>query len=815
MFDWQTDEDAEAVWEEESLTNRRPHLSRKWLGLIGLFIVLVGAGWWGVRYVIEQQANEVTIRIEQDILASHTLLQELLGSNDRELILTFLSGRDVAWTRKQADLFMQNLALQNAPQVLGLQPNERPPLVMSLTFSEGLREAVMLTQHTYTDSRSNLTFNLQRQLIYRRGVEHWLLSPPDESLWGETMAYQEPLLTLHATEYDSAIAQKLAVDLSSAIEDACGVMPDLPCDRTLTVHLSVDPAGLTQLNAPNHLILLEDGLSLPAPALIGTPLDGAGYQALLHAYQPYILAAYLNEAVGWECCQNAGGYEALLSYQLSQLGVLDWPLPAETYLEFAFVEFDTASWQNLGEPVTLLPLQAIVQYSVESRFSTAPTFLEMAHTLTDTFGYWSWVAQLGAPVSSEDELIDDIQAFILSEMRLADQVPLADNARPGQDLALLCRQPTRTMYRYSFGTSEWQEERNFVDTELVLVGALPDDSGYFINFGDFASTPVRSMIVREGHERIIADDNESQYGFFPISPQPIPVTGHHMLLGYREQVEFEGFAILDYAACDLDLCSWQSLVNWPTWSPTGEYYIAFLKNGNLPLGLVSTDSGEVTELGQGHSPFWLDDQTYGHFGGTEGSSKTTRIATLDNPIWAAFLHVADVARALPAGETSSTFTFLDMYQIPNHEGALLFAYDEEGTYLFLVEREDIARSWRLNAAYSGINVTLVTTLPGKIPSRYTAAEFVFDGRVARHFQTIGDERIQHYLVIDWQTGTAKSLPSVWDGFGYAPPVDWSADGKWVARPGTGYIHILSPNTPYQQHLFPPGEDCTTPFWLNR
>lgn len=816
MFDWQTDEDEEAVWQEEEIATQYPRRMGVWLGVVGLLVVLAGGGWWGMTRFVDDQTEQLTRQVDQDIFASHTFIQDLLGTNDRELFVTYLSGRDAIWTRTQADLFSENLALHNAPRPVGLQPHPQPTTIVSHTLSADLRQAVLLTQHTYTETFTGDVITLQQQLTYRRGQDKWLLSPPDESFWGNTDVRREPSLMLYFPERDAEISRRLAEDFDRISQAACADIPDLACDAPLTIHFRPDPAGLLDLTAPNFLITLEDSVVLPTPSLIGLPIDEAGYQALLRAYTPYILAGQLNQAVGWECCRNGGGYEALLIYQLSQLGVVEWPLSAEAYLDFAFVDFETSDWQTLGDVETVMALQALVQYTIEDRLATPRTFPELADTLINTNGYWSWLGRLGANNGlAEEELIEAIQQFILQQMRVAEQTTLPLDTRPEQDLAVMCHNPLRMIYRYSFAINEWQEEYSLAYSSLAAVGPLPDDSGYLLTTVAESPFSFVSQIVQNGQEYVVSN-TDSPYHFYASIPELPHPAGDKMHVVFSEQNgPLLGYATLDYASCLLGSCDWQLLAGLPAWSPTGDYYLANIYANNVPLTLNVVGGMEPTLLGQGANPFWLDEETFGHFVGLAGSYTGIRLATVDNLEPVVLLRSDEVVGVVPARDTTPFFTLIDVIPIPNHDAAILLAQDNQATYFFRLEKSDADLSWRESAESGRVHLTWLHTLSDYVPTSFYTPYFPSEQQLALQTQALANEGIQQYLLLDWQTGTVTLLPPTRHPYSLPALGDWSADGKWFARPGIDFIHVLSPNTPYQQHIFPPGDDCTTFFWLNQ
>src|SRR5687767_14803884 len=109
-FDWQTDE--EDRWEEpeaaaEPANGQRSRLlSRRWLATGLVLLVAVGIGsllYWQLKVRVDQGAR----RVEEDVLATFTLIRSIAEEQDRELFVSVLSGRDPGWTSDQKDLMDQ------------------------------------------------------------------------------------------------------------------------------------------------------------------------------------------------------------------------------------------------------------------------------------------------------------------------------------------------------------------------------------------------------------------------------------------------------------------------------------------------------------------------------------------------------------------------------------------------------------------------------------------------------------------------------------------------------------------------------------
>ena len=180
-------------------------------------------------------------------------------------------------------------------------------IVVSLSCSATVPAAVdLLPGHPVTLGRSRdntivlrdeLASRLHAKVYYEDG--RWLLAPPPAEFWGRPVINRGPRLTLIYPERDEEIGGRLAVYLEQLVSQLCAPAAGLGCpaDWQLEIELATEPAALLG-------VVLRNGreMKLPAPSLVGAPLDEAGYTALRRAYGTALATGLVMEFGGSVCC---------------------------------------------------------------------------------------------------------------------------------------------------------------------------------------------------------------------------------------------------------------------------------------------------------------------------------------------------------------------------------------------------------------------------------------------------------------------------------------------------------------------------------
>jgi hypothetical protein len=395
-FEWQVadDEMAPALLEAEDEQGSKRHPGWwRWLVLLVLLLAFGAAVRWlyGEAQERAAAARDATVA---EVLSSHRLLLQSAATRDRELVTNLLSGRDRAWAAQQRAR-VETGTLVTEPG-LGLIATGEEAAVGLL--SPALDEATVVMTQTVHLGGEPETGQLARTWIYRRGEGSWLFAPPADpaAYWGERRQWRLDHLTVQYPARDEALAIRLAEEMEGALAQACATVT-CPDGLEMVVVLATQPDGV-EMPALEQLIFERGALYLPAPSFIGEPVDEAGVRLLARAYtRPLLLAALGRELWGWQCCDHAPLFQALLGAQLAQWGVQPWPLTAADYefllaRNFRLFEDTMASWygQAFSPQRDLAWLQAHAVVGFLMAENPEADLGMLAARLNEAPNYWYW-----------------------------------------------------------------------------------------------------------------------------------------------------------------------------------------------------------------------------------------------------------------------------------------------------------------------------------------------------------------------------------------------------------------------------------------
>ncbi|HRQ39616.1 MAG TPA: hypothetical protein PLD25_17040 [Chloroflexota bacterium] len=334
-FDWRTEETVH--WDEPPQVEPEPEpppKRRRWRwGLLFLLLLLVGssvAAFWLLQERVETATTDVT----GDVIASHQLIATAAANDDAELVATFLSGRSREWSAAIERTVMAGDYQSRAAFGLTWLPPDPATAVISATLNPEFNEAEVVAEQVYAYAIGNgltETVRLQQTAVYRLGPDRWLLSPPDANFWGETKTKQGFYLTLQYPARDETLAQRLALDMDTALAAMCA-NPVFTCPEGLhiQVELSTDPVSLTPDFA--SAVFVDGGrlFRLPTPTLAGIPQDETGYQVMARGYAAQVMLPIMRQLAGFVPGENGVFAQAWLDWQLARLGLRPYPLtPAD------------------------------------------------------------------------------------------------------------------------------------------------------------------------------------------------------------------------------------------------------------------------------------------------------------------------------------------------------------------------------------------------------------------------------------------------------------------------------------------------------
>lgn len=318
-FEWVTDE--ESPWPE--LPPKQPEKKRsrcpwRWLLAGGACVLMVGGCWLAGH--MRQRLETATHLVTQEVRAAYTLYAQAAQNQDADLIKTVLSGASPVWWQGQLALLDEDLLLERWSMGLLPPANRNTPEIVEVKPAPDLTEAEIITSQPfivfYADGRAE-TITLATTTLFRRGSDRWLMAAPDARFWGEWQVVNGESLSIICPERDKELAEKLLLGLEAELAHACHKLElSCPVANSYTIRLDTDPTSLLQAGDPVVMLTHQPILNLPAPTLVGRPIDAAGERAWLRAYAAHVIAAVLVYHTGWRCCEQGLFHQALIDYQL-------------------------------------------------------------------------------------------------------------------------------------------------------------------------------------------------------------------------------------------------------------------------------------------------------------------------------------------------------------------------------------------------------------------------------------------------------------------------------------------------------------------
>lgn len=856
-FDWQTEDDS--AWELNETRPERMARSITWPWRMlavaaGLLAVAALAAYWQ----FSQRIERLTAVVENDVLSTHNLINRAVATQDLELMAPLLSARDLSWTNAQEQLLEKALFYDRAPLGLPLAGTAAslPDLsaadvyFINIEVAPDMNSAELhfLQEHDPGAGRNSVM--LAHTAVYRRGHSRWLLSPPDDAFWGAWQTSETEWLTLVYPARDAEVAQKLAADLAMVLADACQQLTPLTCPATfnLNVRLEPDPAVLLALTDPTTLYDANLRVNLPAPTLVGLPVDEAGYQALLRGYAAPLVAVMITELIGWECCVHAPFYQAFMDYQLNQLGLRSWPVSAETHAQIinSGVNVDAlssfypeAAFDALESP-EMWQLYAFVDFLMRQHPDLAPVEILIGLNRPQTFQ--TWLAGLFGSDRDEgvvikERLSRDWWLFAHAQM-VASQGP-RPLPFPEQDLQLTCvddfeEMAVTTLYRYELDEDKWQPEVSL--DGFMVVNPLPGDEATLLQTINVVTEEIVPFIWQGGAGLPIAPEVN------PLSWGQTDPTGRYLLIYGREaEGDYTQQLLIDVPSCATGTCTLISLNGLPAWSPDGSQMIlsqlSFPENALLPatsgrLALFAGDTlslanvplyradtigslesqvvlADMVEPPGGNLPFWLDAQTYGYVHVAQGfvgeAQQEIFLASTADDVPRLILTTDDLLAAIPEAERPFRLSIRYVLAHPIDPDLLVvMATSRTENVLFVVNWQDSLVETRLR-------------LP---PHNYHFFGFSPDGRYfvatgAPEADSTAPQDVIVYHLHDLARRETHTYVAGSSAFIPTFSFDWSADGEWLALVlNDGVISLVAPDYGYQHLILHDYGSCSSLAWVN-
>jgi hypothetical protein len=878
-FDWQTEEDErhnsldwDTPIENELNTAGRGRPPWRLIGAIGLLAILAGSLLW---WQVSRRVEAATQAVRSDVIASHNLVQKAAADGDEEIFRSFLSGRNPAWTAAELDLFRNQMlsdrtsfgltpAAGALPAILSLPGEEvsSGEVMANVDLSSDLSEAVVTVPISYEVEGGTAAVTLQQTSVYRRGDQRWLLSPPSEDFWGEAQTTNGQYLSLIYPRRDEEIAGRLASDLDKLIDRMCATLVDIGCsaDLYLTVRLSADPGVLVAqaepLGAQRRASDRNDILELPTPTLLGLPVSPdavqqeTAYRAVLQGYAQQVLGATMSRVVGWRCCDGALLFMILQDYQLSRLGLANWPVGPAEYQRVlderirlssintslrnvtSDASFDEITWpQYTAVDFLLNVVPGVSAADMQRLLSRSPNitrFVEEVIASQTDMSSMAWIS--GS--------LDQAWWLYAYSGSLKPQEPLIQPVDNG--LHLVCTSVEGNqgnpsiMWRYLPGQESWEELYRVEG--FMWMSALPRKDILLLQEYSLIQDTWQSHTWRDGRRTTI---KRTPNAFSVSFGETNPAGDSLVVYVFDEGGESISAVAADIDTCDGD-CATRQLPGLPYWSPDGHHavyvgsgswltdattlisannrYVMVSSAGRFteqPLALGpgnASESGQLISMGNGYSPFWMDNNTLGFIRNIGPNPSGTRseqeivLAQVDDLEPQTILTGSDLLQFQPDVQIFRGWTLAYVATHPAHPGRMfVVAMDELGrrAYVFLIEPDTGRIELRLDMLYH-LNHSLGFSPDGRylvMTGQERQSSPANDNTGILLLHDIASNRTVPFL-----TRIPFFLPSV----GY----DWTEDGRrLVMALADNLVAIVDPESREVQPLSHGKGVCTSLAWV--
>ena len=810
-FRWQTDEDNDDAVAQD---RREPGAGRRlpravWLIASIAVVALIGFVAWRT---LEKRAAETEARLRDDVLSVHGLASRAAGTGDDELYLSLLPAGLEGWRQTQQQLLQDGLAFAGAARFYDLVPLPGNATAgPEVTFDPTLSRATVSNQRTFAltgTAHLSQSITLRQMHTYSLGDAGWQLAPPPPDFWVPDIRLESDILSLEYPRRDEAVALRLLDELNRLLPDMCA-LPGMRCpsDLHLTLRLVSDPASLARAAAPNALLEGDLRLDLPAPSLVGQPLDANGQALVARAYAAQTLAPLISYLSGYECCNRSLLVRAILERQLHHLGLRPWPLGPDAYeqlLEDNLTLGDAMALQSLDgtrpAPEAWRYMLSIVEF-LENALPPGALLTNLQRSLD------RWIVQTSNPGAFAAQWAE----FVYDHSRSAQVVDALD-APPRGTIQLTCYESEAVaVLRYDLQAGHWRHSLTYTPQngwQVVSVVPLPADYGDVIKEarnGAGGERIARYLWRRSGGSTVLfetepAADSASLFAPYDGST---PHWRYTVLspdrVALRASVENEWWQ-LNLSVCDASGCRPQERLAQPHWSPDGAQLLLEArpldKEWN-PEELTVVHSGSrgqnAVSLGPGYSPVWLSDAHYAYLRAASGglgqelfvaaaADDSSQLQLTSSELLGFLGEQLDDVRALyldslQASPADPHLLLLRAWREPLRRNAPL---DNE----FLLALQ-LTSDWR--------SVEQVTLLHG--------ARRALETDLSPNGRWLAVTDYAQWTLFDLENGERRVLG------GADSLISWSPDGNWLAQLRENHLLLRNPALGYKRPLIQDLADC--------
>lgn len=272
-----------------------------------------------------------------------------------------------------------------------------------------------------------------------------------------------------------------------------------------------------------------------------------------------------------------------------------------------------------------------------------------------------------------------------------------------------------------------------------------------------------------------------------------------------EDLALDTYYTYDVSSCDVFNCTPMAveLQGYPIWSPDGSQLIV---RGYRRLWLITGDElQEEMPLGEGQSPFWIDNDTFGYIRGIGVSQWEAVIFDIqEDDDRRAFIE-SDLEDALPSEERPARMTV-----------AIIIPDGAKGNRWWVVAIGRQYRELKEKAYIFEYNMTddrlaLVTSSEGLNGIDFSLAGHFLAGR--SYDET---ENKWTYAIYDLGKGQIGNLDLNSEGMKLQRPTsDWSPDGRWLLAMERDILYLYNQQSDLGHAVKAPQQGCFQAAWVNQ
>jgi hypothetical protein len=434
---------------------------------------------------------------------------------------------------------------------------------------------------------------------------------------------------------------------------------------------------------------------------------------------------------------------------------------------------------------------------------------------------------IGRPIDDDgyDLLYQAYTAPILSVFSSWVNTPIP---LPDQELQLLCYPPegrTPKLIRFT-SLEEWVVD--LPDQSFRYLSPMPNDKGVVLQqyIPGRDSSHLRLMLWQDGQGKVVYDNAFSHLMLYPVGWSG-PSTDPNLLLhGFGDIPTATTYSHLNLDACDENGCQVDTLDWFPVWSPDGRTII--LQERNKLFLQKDSEQSEV-EIGEGVSPFWIDDTHYGYIRYlSDQSANTAEIgmeivtAAVNDSTPRQLLTTEDLLSLLPISQ--SVPAYINYITVnPANANELYLAL------IYFVNQKRHLEIFSVNLQESGglpkvEEITLQLTLVGAsngypslvVPNGFVPFVVSPDGRWLSSSR-LDPEQADTWIIYARDTELNQTyqytVPYPSSMFIH-PFYDWSKDGNWLVIVDQNYLRLISPAHNYERLITHDLQTCSHPAWID-